>query len=170
MPAKTGGRRGFTLLELIAVVALLGLVMVFAAPKFEGKILQDNRDKAFRWIIHTVRDTKLAAARAGLAHILHLDVDNGAIWTSTAGMSEEALAGREESGYRLPEYLALEDVEFPGGERVSGGRADIFFSARGYADKSAIHLIDEDGNRFTLLIEPFLPRIRRFSGYISLDE
>jgi len=41
-------RAGFTLLELIVVMALMGIVFFFAVPRFEGTFLFDDAKQSAR--------------------------------------------------------------------------------------------------------------------------
>lgn len=160
---------GYTLLELIVVIALVGILLFFTVPKFEGRILSDNNRAAFRWITHTVRDLRQRAQAGRTALVLHVDVDRGAFWHTDAGMKEEAVQEAMNQAYTLPEELRVADVAFPDGRKVATGRADIHFSDQGYADKAAIHLIEEDDRYITFLIEPFLPRLRQYQEYVDID-
>jgi prepilin-type N-terminal cleavage/methylation domain-containing protein len=58
-----GHESGFTLLELIVVITLLGIMLVFTVPRFHDTLFLDEGKKSARWIIGKVRALKEAAIR-----------------------------------------------------------------------------------------------------------
>jgi hypothetical protein len=85
-------------------------------------------------------------------------------------MPEEALQSAETNGYKLPEDIKLLDVEYPDQEKISVGQADIYFNEKGYSDKAIIHLENDDNEKFSFLIEPFLLRVRLYNGYTEFED
>jgi hypothetical protein len=69
--------------------------------------------------------------------------------------------------FKLPSDLHIVDVEFPKEDRISMGEVDINFYPQGYSDHAIIHVEDNDGNRFSFLIEPFLSNIKRIDDYVG---
>lgn len=166
-PAPASG--GYTLLELLVVIALMSILLFFTVPKFEGRVLSDNNRAAYRWITHTVRDARQRAQASRSALVLHVDVDRGAFWLTDGAADEESIQEAMTQAHTLPEELRVADVAFPDGRKVVTGRAAIHFSDQGYADKAAIHLVEDDERYVTFLIEPFLPRLRQYQEYVDID-
>jgi hypothetical protein len=50
------------------------------------------------------------------------------------------------------------------------GQADIYFNEKGYSDKAIIHLKNDDNEKFSFLIEPFLLRVRLYNGYTEFED
>ena len=46
--------KGFTLIELIVVIALISIMLFLAIPKFQSDIFTDSTKKVSRWIIYKV--------------------------------------------------------------------------------------------------------------------
>lgn len=160
---------GYTLLELIVVIALIGILLSFSLPRFRDSFLTDNSKKVSRWFMIKVQALKQEALKNRKQYILHLDMSDDKMWVTHEGMSEEEAEAAAQGGYDLPENIAVIDVEYPGGEKISFGRADIRFYKGGYSDKVLIHLEDDDNNRTSLLIEPFLPKVKYYEEYIGFD-
>jgi hypothetical protein len=85
-------------------------------------------------------------------------------------MSQEELQATEANGYELSNDINLLDVEYPDEEKISVGRADIYFYKKGYSDKAIIHISNDDNERRSFLIEPFLSRVRLYNKYIGFED
>jgi len=150
-------RAGYTLIELVVVIALISTMFFVALPRFQDNILTDQARKVSRWVITQARHLKQQSAREKKDYILHVDMENDKFWILNRDMEDEALQKAEEEAYKLPEEVSIMDVEFVGRGKVSAGQAEIFFYAKGYSDKALIHMQHDDNRQFSFLIEPFLP-------------
>ena len=61
------------------------------------------------------------------------------------------------------------DLEYPEDQKVESGRADILFFAKGYSDRSIIHMSDSDA-RFSFQIESFLSNVKLYDAYTGFEE
>lgn len=161
---------GYTLIELIAVIALIGVMLSFAIPRFQGSVLTDGARKLTRRIIMQVQQLRQNAIRSRNMHILHISPDSRKMWVTNAAMSEEDSEAAYLGGDEFPEDVEVMDVEYPDGERISYGEARIRFSPKGYSDKVIIHLENSEGARKSLLIEPFLPNIGIYDEYVGFED
>ena len=162
--------RGFTLIELIVVISLIGMMLFFSIPRFQDAIFTDATKKTSRWIIGTVKALKERAARDQKLYALHVDMDTNRLWISNESMSEEDLLEEAQKGFALPDEVTLLDVEYPGKGKVSSGQADIFFYKKGYSDKALIHMESEDAGQVSVLIEPFLSKVKLYEIYAGFDD
>ncbi|MGE0082837.1 MAG: Tfp pilus assembly protein FimT/FimU [Desulfococcaceae bacterium] len=165
-----GFSRGYTLIELIVVIALIGVMLSFALPRFQGSVLTDGTRKLTRRIIMQVQQLRQNAIRSRTMHTLHISPDSRKMWITNDTMSEEDAGAAAEGGDEFPEDTDVSDVEYPDGERVSYGEALIRFSPKGYSDKVIIHLENSDGDIKSLLIEPFLPNIAIYDEYKGFED
>ena len=161
--------RGFTVIELLVVLALVAMLLLFVAPRFPDNPLTDRSRKAAVWITGTVRMLKQKSVHEHRDHTLHIDIAGGRLWFSHEAMAAEALLAAENEAYALPAELRIRDVEFPGREPLTTGLAAIFFSKRGYSDMALIHAEQHDSPR-TYLIEPFLPEVKIYAEDISFRQ
>jgi prepilin-type N-terminal cleavage/methylation domain-containing protein len=165
----SGNIRGYTLMELIVVIALMGIMIGFSVPRLHDTLYLDETRKASRWIIGKVHALREAAIQKQKQYILHIDMDTNRIWDTEGSMSEESRDEAALDAQALPEDIEVIDVEFPIGGKVSAGRADITFYKSGYTDKALIHIQDDD-EQLSFLIEPFLTKVRLFDKYASFDD
>ncbi len=160
---------GYTLLELMVVISLLVLLLFFAVPRFHNAVLADDGDTAARVIINTIDNLKAKAVKSKTDYILHIGLDTNRLWSTHAGMTEEARLEAAEGGVSLPDDVDLMDVEFPLKGKVSVGRADIRFYRQGYTDKALIHLREDDDQPVTFRIESFLPNVTLIDRYVEFE-
>jgi len=161
---------GYTLIELIVVIALIGVMLSFALPRFQGSVLTDGTRKLTRRIVMQVQQLRQNAIRSRNMQILHISPDGRKMWITNAAMSEEDAESAESGGDEFPEDADVLDVEYPDGERISYGEARIRFSPKGYSDRVIIHLENSDGLKKSLIIEPFLPNIGIYDEYVGFED
>ena len=159
---------GFTLLELLVVISLLGIMLVFTVPRFHETLFLDKTKTGSRWIIGKIRALKEAAIRNQKQYTLHIDLDTERFWETDASMSAEALENAALNADSLPNGLKIADIEYPIGGKIHSGQTHITFYKNGYSDKALIHL--QDGEKYvSYLIEPFLYEVTRYEMYASFE-
>jgi prepilin-type N-terminal cleavage/methylation domain-containing protein len=164
-----GYSRGFTLIELIVVIALLGIMIAFSVPRLHDTLFLDDTKKSSRWIIGKVKALKESAIQNQKQYVLHIDLDTDRIWETHESMSPESLETAALDAYALPGDVKIIDVEFPiGGKKISG-QADITFYKSGYTDKALIHIQDSI-DQLSFLIEPFFTKVAFFEKYATFDD
>ena len=160
---------GFTLIELIVVISLMGLMLFFTLPRMGDNPFLDDSKQSSRWLMGKVQMLKESAIRDQKQHSLHFDLDSGLIWETNESMTVE---DREEaalnSSYSLPDDLRIIDIEYPQKGKVDSGQAEITFYKAGYTDKALVHM-QEDDTYISFLIEPFLSHVQFFEEYVGFD-
>jgi len=162
--------KGFTLIELVVVVALISIMLFLAIPRFQSDFLADSTKKVSRWILYKVPALKENAFRKQKKYVLHVGIDSEKMWITHDNMSDEELQDAEADAFTLPDDIKFQDVEFPDENIISAGRADIYFYEKGYSDKAIIHMVHDDDHRLSFLIEPFLPRVYLYNKYIGFED
>jgi prepilin-type N-terminal cleavage/methylation domain-containing protein len=162
-------RAGYTLLELIVVMALIGIVFFFAVPRFEGSFLIDDAKQSSRWLIGKLQTLREEALRTRRQQVLHIDLDANRLWETTEAMTPEEADRAVRRAQRPPGGGRVISVDFPSQGRVNAGRADIRFSRDGHSDRALIHLQNGDTTT-SFLLEPFLSRVKMFDRMIGFDD
>jgi general secretion pathway protein H len=159
---------GFTLLELIVVMSLLGIMLIFTVPRFHETLFLDDTKTGSRWIIGKIQALKEAAIRNQKQYSLHINLDTEQFWETDASMSAEDLENAALNASSLPSGLKIADIEYPIHGKINSGQADITFYKNGTSDKVLIHI--QDGDQYeSYLIEPFLSKVTRYEMYASFE-
>ena len=160
---------GFTLIELIVVIALIGLMLFFSLPRIQNNPFLDGSKKSARWLIGKVQALKESAIRDQKQYSLHFDLDSGRIWETNESMSQEDHESAELNSYALPDDVRIMDVEYPAKEKITSGQAEITFYKAGYTDKAFVHMQEGD-TYLSFLIEPFLSNIQVIEEYTGFED
>ena len=148
-------RGGFTLLELIVVMALMGIVFFFAIPRFEKSFFLDDAKQGARWLIGKLQGLREEAQRTRRLYVLNIDFEARRVWHTTEAMTLEELDLAMRRAQPVPGGARVVAVEFPPDVRIAAGRAEIRFYGDGHSDKALIHL--QHGDAYSsFLLEPFL--------------
>ncbi|PQP35694.1 hypothetical protein C6A37_01025 [Desulfobacteraceae bacterium SEEP-SAG9] len=161
---------GFTLVELIVVVALISLLLFIAMPRFQDTILSDERRKMANWIMFKTQSLREKSIRDQVVYVLHVDIDNQHMWVSIENQVEESLEHSAKKGYELKQSLKIIDVEHQQTGKITSGTADIRFYSKGYADRAFIHAEENDEKQLSFLVETFLPEVKMYGEYRSFEE
>ena len=161
---------GFTLIELIVVIALMGLMLFFTLPRLGDNPFLDDSRQSSRWLIGKFQSLRESAIRDQKQYSLHFDLDSGRIWETNESMSPEDIEDAAlNSSYFLPDELRIVDIEYPQKGKIYTGQADINFYKAGYTDKALVHMQEGD-TYLTFLIEPFLSNVQFFETYAGFGD
>jgi prepilin-type N-terminal cleavage/methylation domain-containing protein len=161
---------GFTLIELIVVISLIGLMLFVSLPRLQDNPFLDGGKQSSRWLIGKVRSLKESAIRDQKQYTLHFDLDSGRIWDTNESMSpEDVESAALNSSYALPDDLRIIDIEYPQKGKTYSGQTEIIFYKAGYTDKVLVHM-QEDDTYLSFLIEPFLSNVQFFESYASFED
>ena len=161
-------KRGYTLIELIVVIVLLGLMFGLVVPKFRQAVISDSLDATSLRIIGLVEDLRQRAISDQISYVLHFDLRGKELWAFASDATAEEQEAARERAYRLPVDVVIEDI-------WSWSRGKIYdeptiqFSKKGYIEQSMIHLQSDDGRQLSLELTPFLGSIKIHDGYVDLD-
>ncbi len=161
---------GFTLIEIVVVLALISILMAFAVPRFRDVFQFDPTKKPSRWIIVKVPDLRYRALRNQRTYTLHIGLSENSLWTTHAAMSAEEIEQAESTKvYRLTGGIRLTGVVLSNGKRQTADVVDIHFYPQGWADPAIIHMETDRQKRLSFIIEPFLSAPVRVNGYKELE-
>ena len=162
-------KAGFTLIELIVVMSLIGLMLFFSLPRLQHNPFLDDSKKSSRWLINKIQALKESAVRDQKRYTLHLDLDSGRIWETNESMSQEDLESAALNSNALPDDVRIIDVEYPVKGKIESGQTEIAFYKAGYTDKALVHM--QEGEKYlSFLIEPFLTQVQFFEIYATFED
>lgn len=161
---------GFTLIELIVVISLLGLLLFFAMPRLPGTFRGDPGKAFARRMLTEFSELKRLALQHQRRFVLNLSLDTRRVWITDESMPEEARLQAAQNAFEIPAGINLVDVEYPLKGKISDGRAEIHFYPQGYSDPALIHMEGPAGQPLTFVIEPFLPTLRIYVDHRGYED
>ncbi len=161
---------GFTLIELVVVLALVSLMLFVTLPRLPANPFVDEKRKTSAWLMGRIQALKDKAVFQARDHFLHIDLESGHLWSTHAAMNADELAGARQSGSVLPAGTRVQGVAFPDSGQQTTGQVNIRFSRNGYAQMALIHTAFSDDTQRWFLVEPFLPGVTLYEKPISFEQ
>ena len=158
---------GFILIELISVIALIGIILVLAFPTTRDALITDKLKKASRQLIGMERKLRVEAVRDQTDYVLCVDLPSSTYWVVTPDMTSKKQDEIKRNAKRLPEGVAIMDIVTENNQRKSEGEVKIKFSKNNLCPPLVIHLADVE-NKMTLVINPFLGVTGIYDKYIDI--
>jgi general secretion pathway protein H len=162
--------KGFTFIELTVVLVLIGLVFTITMPRFRDQILSDTLKSTTRKMMYKIMDLRNEAISEHKAYFLVFDLESNRYWVEYEDITPEDLAHARENADAFPEGVRVLDIWFKGKGKEMTGETTIKFTRQGYVQQSVIHLGSEDGRKFTLVLSPFLGRVKVLEDYIEFED
>lgn len=159
-------RRGFTLIEMVVVLAIIGMVMMLVIPRFPSTE-HENLKSSARTLAATLRYMQDRASTGSTTYYLHLEPG-----TDTVKVMEAA----PDSGEKEPtdpllqqrpvkEGIVVADVVIPRLGKVTEGEVRLDVGMGGLRDFVAIHLRSSDGKFWTVMAFPSSGKVKVYEGY-----
>ena len=160
---------GYTLIELTVVIVLIGLLMGITVPRFRYALLTDQLKGSTRKFIGIIKNLRSEAIRAQEDYTLHFDLETDRYWIESESMTEEKRTLVKQEAQTLPPGIRVQDVWYRDKGKKMTGESRIRFSRKGYVQPAVIHIGSEDDRAFTLVINPFLGRVKVLEGYVEVE-
>jgi len=161
------GSSGFTLVELLLVIVLMGVILAFAVPTTRDVLTGDNLKKASRQLIEMERKLRVEAVRDQTDYILWLDLPNSAYWVITSDMTPEKQGEVKKSAKHLPSGVSISDIVGENNNKQYEGEIKIKFGKNNICPPTVIHLAYEE-NKMTIVINPFLGVTDVYDKYVDI--
>lgn len=158
---KNSSENGFTFIELMAVLALVGLLYFFALPSIKTGF--EQRYTAFgSWFIANARNFKTVSKSGSSEFYMYIDLDSETVWTGSD------TGGKKNNPRKLDGDINILSVEFVSGLRVDSGVVRIGFFRGGYSDGVIVYS-NEEGKSLSYRMDPFLDDISVINGHVSWE-
>ena len=162
--------KGYTFIELTVVVALIGVMISLSVPRIRYAILPDDLKRVTRRMTGIIKNLRIEAVREQDSFFLHLDLESNKFWIDSEAMTEEERLVAGEKASSLPPGVRILDVWVRGQGKKQYGEAAIRFNKKGYVQQSVIHLGSEDDREFTLVLSPFLRKVKVTEDYVEFED
>ena len=160
-------KQGFTLVELLLVIALIGVVLVLAVPSMRDTLTGDKLHKTSRQLIGMERKLRGEAVRDQKDYILCLDLPNSTYWVVASDMTPEKQDEIKKRPQHLPSDVVILDIVGENNKKQSADEARIKFGKNNICSPAIIHLAYEE-DRMTIVINPFLGVTEIYDKYVDV--
>jgi general secretion pathway protein H len=159
--------KGYTFIELTVVIFLIGLTLVLTVPRFRYAMLTDDLKATVRQMVGIIRNLRTEAIREQRMYTLCFDLESNRYWKESADMTDEGRNLAYQKAIQLRGGVRVLDVWSGARGKEVEGKPAIHFTRKGYIEQSAIHLAAEDGREFTLVLRPFLGKVKVLEKYVE---
>jgi prepilin-type N-terminal cleavage/methylation domain-containing protein len=167
---RSSSYQGFTLIELVMVILLIGFMLTITLPRLQNLALGDNLKTVLRTLTSTINEIKYQAIKDNRTYYLKFDFGAKKFWSDSSNLTEEERIDAKKNSIVLPSDVNVTDIEFKDGRAISTGEVSIGVNKKGYIDPSVIHLSSNDGRRFTFVLRPFLASVNVLENYINIED
>jgi len=157
---------GFTLLELIIVIAVISLVVALVAPRLPSTDSSALRSSA-RALASTLRYLGESSITAKVNYRLHLNISGNSLKITRKLPNGDEVPPEDRLFSRkiLGDRVFISDVQTSRLGKVTEGEVLIDFNAAGLAEYLTIHLNSGPGKDFTIVGFPNSGKIKIQEGY-----
>ncbi len=159
--------RGYTLIEIVVVMLLIGIAVGVTLPKVQDTLAGDRLKKSARLLTILSREMRSDAVREQVDYELHIDLLRKCFWRYSVDTTDEKRKEIQKRPIQLPEGVSIPDIQRYGEDKQQRGEAVIRFFKGGYMQPAVIHLADGD-KRMTLVFGPFVPRVKIHEAYVDV--
>ena len=167
---RTSRNAGFTLMELVVVIAILSLVAAIVLPRFSFTDEARLRTSA-RSLSALIRYLGGQGASSAGGYRLHFNLTENRVTVGRPGADGEEKAPDDSFLSRpvLADGVTLADVTIPRLGRVAEGEVIVPFGPRGLEEFLVIHLKGKDDRAFTIFAYPQGGKVKVVPGYAEED-
>lgn len=159
--------RGFTLLELMVAAFLAALISALSFPKLQGLLGPDLERDVRGEIENLIAEVRQEAIFSKIPLVVIFDLRENTYRSAALGPDGllDIFNDPVSITGRLPKGVRFTGLSNPRQGVVLQGQFTVLIWPTGWVEPTAIHLVEEGGKAFTLLLEPLSGRVRMEEGY-----
>ena len=168
--AKRNRSSAFTLIELVVVLAVIGLIALLVFPKLGSLGLMDIRTEARRLEGITSLCFNLAVMEKN-DYRLAIDLDHQCWWAEKRNGPEYQVATSDLlAKHCVGNGVTLEELEVLDRKQTRNGLEYIYFSPYGYVEPAKIFISNDSGSGYTLFTDPITGRMIVYPGQVEFKD
>ena len=160
--------KGFTLIELAVVVAILGVMIALVAPKL-GELGEANLKRSARHLTGMIRFLHEESQAKKREYRLRFDIQDGRYWAEAfTPLSDSVGEFRKTTSVIAGEGSLFGQTTFR--DIKAGSHPDepfMLFTPDGWVESTIIHLRDGSGRDFSLRVKPLTANTELLEGYVE---
>ncbi|NVN89217.1 MAG: type II secretion system protein [Desulfuromonadales bacterium] len=159
-------RHGFTLIEIVVVLAIIGMVMAIIIPRLPSSNSENLKISA-RTLAATLRYAQDRAATGRTHYVLRMEPGTGSIrlLEVSADGSEKEPDDNLLQKRPIKEDIQVADVYIPRLGKLNDGQVRLDVGAGGLRDLVTIHLRSADNSFWTVMAFPGGGKVKLYDGY-----
>lgn len=166
MGSDVSGRRGFTLIEIAVVLAIIGMVLLLVLPRLPSSDGENLKISA-RTLASTLRYLQERSAATGTVYYLRLEpgTDNVKVLEAAADGSEKDPDDPLLQKRPVKEGIQVADVVIPRLGLINDREVRVSVGKGGLRDVVTIHLRAPNDNFWTVMAFPDGGKVKVYEGY-----
>jgi type II secretion system protein H len=160
--------KGFTLVELLIVIVVLGLMLALAIPKL-GELGEANLKRSARHLTGMVRFLRDESQAKKKEYRIKFDIQNGHYWAEVLTQTSDKTVEFKRYQSVMVDEASLSGQTTFKDVHVASHPDDptILFTPDGWVEHALIHLRDGDNKDFTLMVNPLTGNTDLREGYVE---
>ncbi len=164
----TPNSKGFTLLELVIILAIAGITLGYIGPRLYTGISTSPMDKASRDILTMLQFARSTAVTRHKPYYVRFDIDNSSIGfypkPESSGVIPDMIKEK-----KLPKGVVFRNIKSPYQNARQQGRIDILITPEGVVEQGVIYLEGGLRKTYTLVIKPFSGNLKIYDHYVEVS-
>ncbi len=154
--------KGFTLIELIVVTALIGIMLSMSIPSLRNSLFTDPLKATARKVIGLVTGVRELAVRTQQPYLLHISRTENRIWyepeikAKDSQDSESQKKGESTGELVFPDSVKISGISTQSNESTSQDETVVWINKQGYLDDTILRIEEQNGKHLNVQFYPFL--------------
>lgn len=160
-------RKGFTLIELMIVIVIIGITLGYIGPRIFRGVFASNLDEAARDITAMIQAARSSAVTQHKTFFVRIDLDERKIslypMPESSGQVPELISERP-----IPDGVVVKGIKTPYQSEKDHGQMDLRVTAEGVVEQGVIYIEGALGKTYTLMVKPFTGTLKIFDHYVEV--
>ncbi len=161
-------RSGFTLLELLIVIAIIGITLGYVGPRIRFSVFSSSIDEGTREIMAMLKYARSSAITRHEEYLVHFDLSSSVVGVYPNPTSSGEVPKMEKKA-RLPRGVIIKAIKTPYAPEKEEGKIDLMVNKDGLVEQGIIYLEGPGSKVYTLVIKPYSGDLKIYDHYVEFS-